>query len=61
MKNKKDKKSLNRPLLSALLSCLFAVWLGLSAFAYFFLDLDGEKIVAEVPNFVGRDCRRGTL
>ena len=55
MKNKKDKKSLKRPLLSALLSCLLAVWLGLSAFAYFFLDFGSERIVVEVPDFVGRD------
>ena len=55
MKNKEDKKSLKRPLFAALLSCFFVLLLGLSAFAYFFLDFDGERIVVEVPNFVGKD------
>ena len=56
MKNKKDKKSLKRPLLTATLSCFFALFLGLSAFAYFFLDFGNERIVVEIPNFVGRDA-----
>ena len=55
MKNKEDKKSLKRPFFAALLSCFFVLLLGLSAFAYFFLDFEGERIVVEVPNFVGRD------
>ena len=55
MKSKKDKKSPKRPLLAATLSCFFALLLGLSAFAYFFLDFGSERIVVEIPDFVGRD------
>ena len=36
-------------------SCFFALFLGLSAFAYFFLDYGKERIVVEVPDFVGMD------
>ena len=55
MKSKKDKKSLKRPLLAAILSCFFALLLGLSAFAYLFLDFGSERIVVEIPDFVGKD------
>lgn len=55
MKNKKDKKSLKRPLAAALLSCFFTLWIGLSAFVYFFLDCGSERVVVEIPNFVGID------
>ena len=55
--NKKEQRSLKKPLALAICSSLLALMLGVGAFVYFFVDTGGKKIVVEVPNLVGQNIR----
>ena len=53
--NKKEQRSLKKPLVWAICSSLLALILGVGAFVYFFVDTGDTKTVVEVPDLVGQN------